>query len=417
MEPGQAPNSPFNQQSGDPTPLPTPGQSITPTPTPYQAVPEQPSTAAPQPASPMAQQAAPQLFPSNPVVGQQPNSAVPMVPASSPKKGKNLVIAVVVVVLVAAGAVGVLLLLNKKKPQSSTGSTGTTQSYASGENTALTALQHDGGSLSASSLASINATDLFYSVFRNASEQPTVTTTTNFYWTPQVNGTPIKSSSSDATLVTQAGYNYKNAQFTFQANLDGDLERCVNGVEYDASTDGSLPWTKDELSIDCQIANTTATINDGLNTGGLSAAQGQKFVDAIRNIKGLLTVTKSGLVTEQGAPYIRLDVSVDAKTDCYPNSVPSGIGCFGTAFRGLNLPESWPYVTQASIASGAKLAYFVSPKTQLPAYMQVAFTPVTASEGNWSNQQIEYNFGQLPAIQVADGDLNALALSWPVIQL
>jgi hypothetical protein len=404
MEPGQMPNDPFNQQGNGATPLP--GQSVSPT-TPYQSAPQQPYTP-PQPQTQQPNQYAQQM----PTMPPQQQFAAYQTPA--PKKSKRLLIIIIAIVLLAVIAGGAMLLLNKKKPQSSatnTGSTGSSNSYASGENSALAALKQNG-----SSLASINAADLFYAAFRNAAEQPIVTTMTNNYWTPQLNGAPIKSSSSNIDFVSQAGYDYKKNQFAFQANLSGDIERCVDGVEYNASTDGLLSWTKSGLNGDCQPATTTATINDGLNTGGLSTTQAQTFVDAIRNIQGLVNVTKASSVTVQGKSYVRLDVTVNAKTDCYTNSVPSGIGCFGVAFGYLKLPKTWPYVTQASIVSGAQIAYFVDPTTQLPVYAQLAFTPVTATQGFWSNQQVEYSFGPLPTPQ-ASGPVTGISLTWPIAQL
>lgn len=427
MEPGQTSDGQPNQPSDGSAPLPVPGQSISPTPTstPYQA-PEIPSQAydpSPQTTDQGASQADMQYPQPDPMSQQQqPMTPVSSAPNSSGGMGKKLLVLLLIVVILAAVGVGAYLTLYKKKAQNtlstSTGSAAS-HSYATTEDAALAALRTNGSSLTESSLAAIKGTDLFYAVFRNAAEQPTVTTTTTSYWTPQLNGTPIVGASSHIAFVTQGGYDYKSGQFSFQSNLGGDVNKCVNGVEYTAFTDQpTTPWAKGAVgSDDCQAANTTATINDGINTGGLATTQAQNFVDAIRNIQGLVDVTKTSLVTEQGKPYVRFDITVDAHKDCYVHSVPSGVGCFGVAFNSLKLPKSWPYTAESSIVSGAQIAYFVDPVTQLPVYMQIAYTPVTATQGNWSNQQIEYSFAPLQTFQLTTGAIDPPQMSWSVIQL
>lgn len=431
MEPGQIPNDPNaqNAPATPPSPTPTPGQSFQPTS--YQSgESEQPYNAPQQPIQPMQVTPMPQQpigqYIQSPAPGtvQDPAATMPgIVMAGSKKSSKGPLIALLIVFILALVVGGAFYLFDKKKPQtqnnSSTSTNGVTHSYATSENTALASLKSGGASLTSADLGAINKTDLFYAVFRNASEQQTVTTTYNSYWTPQLNGAPIVSSSSHMAFVTQGGYDYKNNQFSFQANLDGSVEKCVNGVEYLAYTDDtSLPWAKDESgNSDCQLSSTTDILNDGLNTGGLSTAQGQNFVDAIRDISGLINVTNASLVTQQGKPYVRIDATVNAKTDCYAGSVPSGVGCFGVAFNYLKLPKSWPDQTDATVVSGATLSYFVDPTTQLPAYMQIAYTPVSATQGNWQNQQIEYSFAPLSTFQLTNGNLNPPTVTWPVAQL
>ena len=431
MEPEQTQNNQPNQQGDGPAPMPTPGQSIAPSQppaestAPYQTSVSQPSYDSVQSTNPIPQQPnAAQYFQPDQTAVPQPASPIMSTPSGLGMGKKLLIIAFVLVILAAVGA-GAYLVFHKKKSQlpSSSSTTGTssvvTQSYATAENTALAALKKDGSSLSSSSLASINATDLFYAVFRNAAEQPIVTTTTNSYYTTSLDSTTaLPDNGVTISDINQAGSDYKSGQFSYQSSGSGLAEKCVNGVDYDISTLMADTWTKNTADNDnCQVANTTATINDGLNTGGLSTSQAQQFVDVIRDIKGLITVSSASLVTAQGQHYIQFNVSVNAKTDCYANSVPSGIGCFQYAFESLKLPKSWPYTLQATIVSGAQFAYIVDPTLQLPAYTQIAYTPVTASQGNWQNQQIEYAFGPLPTFQLNNSVPDPISMSWPVVQL
>jgi hypothetical protein len=271
MEPGQTPNDQTSPSGDGSTPIPGPGQSITPSPnsTPtsmsYESAPEsvqqapippqpQPYNTSAQPVNPTsAQQPASQYFQSDPATMQQPASVTPTA-VSRAGKGKKLLVLLVIILVLTAVGVGAYLVLTKKKTSTSS-STGTTsvvtQSYAGAENAALAALKRDGSSLTSSSLASINATDLFYAVFRNAAEQPIVTTTTNNYYTAEINSTTaLPDNGVTISDVNQAGYDYKSGQFSYQSSGSGLADKCVNGVDYDISTDMADSWTKNTADDD-----------------------------------------------------------------------------------------------------------------------------------------------------------------------
>jgi len=327
----------------------------------------------------------------------------------------RIILITVGILFILAIIAAVILLVVTKKPAAKPTNN---QSYVTSENTALNALKEKSTTLTSASLAAINTTDLFYSVFRNAAEQSTVVTTKNFYETTSLNSAPLSSSESNVDGLTQAGYNYANGQFSFQDYDNSIIDYCINGTDYDYSTDApSVGWQQSPTGNgDCQVANTDTTINDGLNTGGLTTAQAQKYVDELRNMQNLITVTDANLVSVQGKNYIRFDVTVNTNTSC--SETYSAMGCFNQAYNTLGLPSSWPFDNASSIASGASFAYYVDPTTQLPVYTQIAYTPVSGSSNNWTNQQIEYSFGTLPTFSIANStNVIPITITWPITTL
>jgi hypothetical protein len=246
--------------------------------------------------------------------------------------GKWLLLLVIIVVVI--GVIFVIMSMLKKGNTSPSAATGS--SYQSAETAQLNTLSQKGGSLSASDVASLNATDLFYAVFRRAAEQQSFTTEQDFYETQNENDVP-----STTGEVVQLGYNYKTKAYAYQDSKGGasnfTLNRCIGSKDYAYQVIGSsvFPWTHAPTSdTNCSPTTVAAIVNDGLNTGGLTDTQAQTFVDAIRNTKGLVTVKKASLASQQGKNYLRFDVTIN---QLGTGSNMQGIGYVEKAFASLGI--------------------------------------------------------------------------------
>lgn len=395
----QQPNEAFAPNVG----VPQPGQSFAPN--------AQPGTVPPQPAM-YAQ-------PTMPMQPQQPtpfaNGMPTMMQAAPTKRGHKGLIIVLLVIIIAA-AVGAYFLTKKSSPNSSNGTTGSSGTSSSQLASQLQLLTSKGSKLQSGDLSKLNKTTLFYAVFKNAAEQNVVGITSDHY----EGGSPTDQTSRAYEFLHQTTFNYKTkalAAETQSTTNDYD-ERCVNGKNY--TYDYVSTWQPNtDTTASCTDPNDyNNDIGDGFDTGGLTAAQAQTFVDGITNFSGLISVDSMSYATHDNAPYIRLAVTV------HPIATSSDLGNLGmglleTAFdkTGLN-SSTWPFQTTGTLATGAKIIYYVNPATGLPAYSQIGLTYYLNDSGQqvanniYDFQDSEYSFGGNVEPLPLTGAPAAIKLSW-----
>ena len=347
-----------------------------------------------------------------------PQGASPLPPnmGNEPGKRGGMIKWIILVVVVLALAGGLILLLHRSKKS---GASTSTSSHQTAESSQLSLLSSKANGLTQSTLSSFNPTDLFFAVYRNAAEQPVATSLINFYQTANLNDQPLPGK----VALHQTGFDYRSKQLAYEDSTvysgtgDSEFDRCSNGSLYFYASlfpeDGWKQQTGPAANDDC-LPSDNLYINDQLNTGGLTAAQAQKFVDALRGFQGLITVNKLSLAPVQGKTYLRFDVTIHQLND---GSTSGGVLFFAKAFGATGLDSTkWPYNLGAALVSGVHMAYFVDPSTQLPAYSQIAYTPSTSS-APWDNDQVLYSFGSLPTVTLSTSNIQPLSMPWPIATL
>jgi len=287
----------------------------------------------------------------------------------------------------------------------------------------LKLLTQYGSHLQASDLTKFDKTALFYAVFQNASTQNIVNATVDRY----LGSDPQDQTSRSNEFVHQSTYNYQTKQVATElSDTQGTyFVRCVDGHYYSYDT-FSLTWKRGTAQDDettCDAGSYVYSISDGFNTGGLSASQANTFVSYLKSVSGLITVNDMKYATHDGAPYIRLAVTIQPQA--FPTGGYTGMGYFLTAFKKTGLdPQKWPYGPVGSIATGAKIIYYVDPSTQLPAYSQIGLTYRLDDTGknqlpntSYDFQDTAYSFGGTIPTVSASGTPQVVKLAWPEEQI
>jgi hypothetical protein len=337
---------------------------------------------------------------------------------SGGSNNKRMLLIVVVCVVVLGLAVALFFILHNKK--SSVGSSNTNSTAQSSQaTTQLSLLSQYGSHLQAGDLSKFDKQALFYAVFKSAAMQTVVNSANDRY-----QGTSAQDQTSRSLeFLHQASFNYQTKDLSLSmSDAQGSYNtRCIKGQWYTYDDVNAMAWTKNTSSTgsDCTADSYVYNINDGVNTGGLSASQAQTFVSAIQNSSGLVSVDTISYVTHGGAPFIRLVVTIHP-VNTGANGY-QGLGVFLGAFQKNSLsPQTWPYSTIGSLATGAKLIYYINPATQLPAYSQVGLTYyVSDSTGQqlpnrtYDFQDTVYSFGgSVPTLPTTDKP-QPIKLSWP----
>lgn len=278
------------------------------------------------------------------------------------------------------------------------------------------------GASTAADVRKIDSTSAFFAVFAHAAQQRTVQTTTGYYFSTASNDY------RQPDTINRVTFDYATKQFSFESDTQSlnatagqpDQMKCVGGrlYEYDAAAP-QPDWVKSTVPQACAASDVLpAGPNDGLNTGGLSAAQAQAFGDALREDGQLLKVNGVSLAQHAGKQYVRFDITVRQKQQ-KPGAQYLGMQYFMDAFKSTGLdPAGQPYAYLGAGAAGMRIAYYVDPTTQLPVYAELRSTDILDSHGKPQPHQtyvyshVEYAFGgQVPTL-----DLNThapLALGWP----
>lgn len=407
MDPNNTPNQPF-QNPGTPAAQPQAGGTYAPNGTPgQQFVPQQPV-------------AYPQQMGQTPLTSSAPFVAgtSATISAKPPRRGRKWLALGLAAVVVIVAAVAYFAL---KKPSNNNGSGSAANTNTSASSSKLASqLQSLGGfgsKLQASDLSKLNKTSLFYAVLKNAAEQNVVTTTNDTY----LGASPSDQTTRQDEFLHQSTFNYKTkalAQETQDPTHDYDM-RCVNGKNYTYDYINGMGWqAASDTSASCTDPNSyNSDINDGINSGGMTAAQAQTFVGTIAGASGLISVDSMSYVTHDNAPYIRLAVTVHPVK--LADGTYQGMGVIIGAFEktGLNA-DTWPYEAAGTLATGAQLIYYVNPATQLPAYSQIGLTYYIDSGKQYLNdtytfQDTQYSFGGSVQPLSLTGAPAQLKLAWP----
>lgn len=326
------------------------------------------------------------------------------------RKKLIIVIALLVAIIIIAG--GAYFLLKQSSPNSSSNTSGVSSDKMSSQ---LQLLASKGGKLQSGDLSSLDKTQLFYAVFKNAAEQNVVSITSDHY----EGADPTDQATRKYEYLHQTTFDYKSKALAAETQDATNTynERCVNGKNYtyDSTNGWQLNTGSTESCADPNSYNTN--IGDGIDTGGLTATQAQAFIDGITSFSGLVTVDSMTYVTHDNAPYIRLTATV------HPVSTTSlgylGVGLFETAFDKTGLSTAtWPFQTIGTLATGAKLIYYVNPATQLPAYSQIGLTYHLDDSGKqiansiYDFQDSQYAFGGSVQPLSLTGAPGAVKLSW-----
>jgi hypothetical protein len=361
---------------------------------------------------------------SQPVINGAPQQAPTMYPdannTSTSRGKKKLPLIVVSVLVVLAIVCGAFVVFHKKNNNTGGGSTASTSDLSS----QLSLLSKYGGKLTAGDVSKFNKTSLFYAVFKNASMQNVVHVTSDMY-----EGNDSTDQSTRAyEFLHDSTFNYKTKQLALatQDTKGQFFSECVNGTEYeyeesiDPNTGSTVNSWSPSADNTCDMSDYAGYINDGINTGGLSASQAQTYVSGLAGANGLISVNSVSYATHAGAPYIRLVVIVNPINLGNDNGY-EGMGVIGGWLKqaGINL-TTWPYQSIGNIATGAQLIYYINPATQLPAYSQMNLTySLSDSTGKqvlneiYDFQDTQYAFGGTVTPLSTSAAPQAIKLSWP----
>lgn len=340
-----------------------------------------------------------------------------MMNAQPPKRRRKGLMLVLLIILVIA-AVGAYFGL-KKSPSSTNNNSGGSSSAASSSQLAsqLSMLAGSGSKLTAGDLGKFNKTSLFYAVFKNAAEQNVVSVTSDHYEGADAADQKMRS----LEFLHQTTFNYKTKALAEETQdpAGGFIERCVNGKNYTYDNVNTMSWQAETGSTaTCTDPSSYDTaINDGMNSGGLSAAQAQTFVSTLAGVSGLITVDSMTYATHDNAPYIRFAITVHPVKES--DGSYQGMGVVLGAFAKTGIDSlTWPYQTAGSIATGAQFICYVNPTTQLPAYSQTGLTYYIDNSGKqqpnntYTFQDTQYAFsGSVQPLSLT-GAPAPLKLTW-----
>lgn len=352
------------------------------------------------------------INPQQPSGGQMPK-------AKKPKKSlmKLLFGTLIALAFLALVGAAILVVLQSSKQKTKTTSTVIkTVTYTTDQVKKLTASKQ----LTATALQKVDATNTFYSAFRTASQQPVAQTMWDVYYTKNkkdVRGDQYNLYGVTTDYRTKV-YNYDEDDYSnigiIQTRCLADKQYIFNGSKLSGA---SASWQQASDSTNCSLASVATRMNDGMNTGGLTAEQSNTFIQQL-NKTGSVKVNSMSLTTQKGAQYIKFDVSVTPKLKT--KGVYWGMQNFMAAFQatGLNAAK-YPYTYFGASGDGMSLQYYVDPGTMLPVYAAAVSTPALNAAGNtvtptsYSHRFIEYAFpGSVPATNLNDHNLITFT-TWP----
>lgn len=268
--------------------------------------------------------------------------------------------------------------------------------------------------LTAADVAKMDKDATFWGYFKNASmQQKTISTHID---------------TDEAGLVTYRKYGFDFQTKHLQAAIDepdsGSSERtktrCYDGKVYFKSVGSDAEWTDvtkpGETEPNCDLNHIPASeITDGTNTGGLTEAQANTFVNFLRGKKGLSNIRSLKLETHRGKQYLHYTV------DFVPIPIYGSYGgnvWFGTAFQSTGLSkDKWPYDKWGTFGGGTHLEYYVDPATSLPTYSKTTALPMKDKSGkdlpldNHAVMETVYQFGTA-TFDVQTSNNADLTLDW-----
>lgn len=268
-------------------------------------------------------------------------------------------------------------------------------------------------------VAKLNKTDTFYTVLKQAAQKQIVQTKWDVFYTSQKD-----EARGDKYTMYDTAIDYTSKKYTYDENTYSNLgifqTRCIDKKQYNfnATTLTTSPsWQPATDSTNCDLNVVTMHLNDGLNTGGLTAEQADSFIRKIRG-QGMLEVNNVSLATNKDKKYLKVDATVTLKDQ--GKNVYAGMQLFMNAFQatGLNA-DKHPYTYFGAGSEGATIQYYVDLSTQLPVYAVMKSTPAFDKSGkpqvstNWSHRYIEYAFPDKLTEPTLDTHVPIKFSAWP----
>ena len=208
------------------------------------------------------------------------------------------------------------------------------------------------------------------------------------------------------------------------------FNRCVDGQQYsfyDIKVRNNVTWQSDGSDNDyCDVSKTGARlgINDGLNSGGLSQEQADKFMQAIFNQTGLVQVDDVSLVTRDSKDYIKIKARIAPVQKVINNKTSyHGTQALMWAFNETGLDSlKHPYSIYGINSTSMHITEYLDPATMLPAYAEYAKDTGLDDKGKprtWSVDntydlhRVQYDFGGSVSRGSVDAAPTPILLSWP----
>lgn len=331
---------------------------------------------------------------------QSPQSIPPAPLEPQPKQHTHkTIIAMILVVTLMVTAVAIVLFMSPKKAA---------QPVPAVNSAPVKALASS-GSLSESDIQSLDKTNAFWAYFKNAAQQSTITTTKEYYFSDGPNVPPL------SRTFKQTGFDYASKKMVQAIDMpDSDLAdrvkyRCFDGKEY-VRTSIRSDWHEQEAEDKtyCRFGSESISVNDGINTGGLTADQSEKMIQTLRRQEGLVTVDKLKLTEKQGKQYLRFEVTLHPLPTNEEN-IYMGNQWWMWAFKETGMdPETHPFAYIGAGGNGSKITYIVDPSTQLPVYSEIGTTPLKDTQGkdkpgdSYSFYRTQYAFGSMPDVAITN---------------
>lgn len=337
--------------------------------------------------------------------GQQP----PMVPTPEPQQPHNkykVMTAIALVVLMLTAAVGIMFFMSPKKAAQEE-----VPAVSSTPINTLSAKQV----LTEEDLRALDSTNAFWAYFKQAAQQSVLTTTKEYYYANSPTAKPT------SVTIKRTGFDYTTKKIVQAVDMPDDIlngrlkYRCYDGKEYFLTPTTSYGWREVEAddATYCNLDKESADINDGMNTGGLTAGQAESFIQTLRRQDGLVTVDSLQIAEKHGKQYLHFEVTL-APQPTNEENIYMGNQWWMWAFKKTGLdPSTQPYGYIGAGGEGMKITYYVDPATKLPVYSVVRTTPLKDKNGkdkpveNYAHYRTEYAFGSMPDVQTAnEQDIN-----------
>lgn len=275
------------------------------------------------------------------------------------------------------------------------------------------------GKLDQAGVAKLDKTAAFYTIFKQAAQQPIVQTKWDVYYT-----TNDQDKRGQQFTVYNVGVNYNSKQFSYAEDSYSTIgtiqSRCVDGQLYvynNNSLSVGTGWQPASDSSSCKFNIVTTRMNDGINTGGLTEKQANSFVQAIHQAQ-VIKVNSVAVETKGNAQYLKFDVNLTPRKAA--QGIYWGMQNLMTAFQSTGLDaEKHPYTYFGAGAEGMHLVYYADAATLLPVYSVATSTPTFNQNGqaitpdSYSHRYVEYAFPQRVTPPTLDNFTLAKFSAWP----
>ncbi|MEV0054185.1 hypothetical protein AB0H34_27225 [Saccharopolyspora shandongensis] len=266
------------------------------------------------------------------------------------------------------------------------------------------------GSVTSGNIDGVDPNALFWEMFYRQAQEPVLHTRREYFESPE-----------PAAERRMVRVNDEIHDYRAQRHIGASIEhwrgksrlwgKCVDDMQVDYSPSRGT-WAAPKRDHLCPVPS-KPFLGDGIIPAGLTAEQATTMVNALnKDSWRFLVAERPSLVEVNGATHIRLPVRARVLPD--EDGFRWDMQHLVWAFKktGLDI-QTYPYHTAGNTAAGAEMAYYIDPKTLLPAYMfRQALRPSENGEPRPAAvTRVEYI---RPAVFPADplADTTPWALSW-----